>query len=398
MDELPVRAVTRRDLAIGTTMFALTGFVVAVATTFGHGLIPTPDGSRDSLVEAFCRYDGNHYRSVCDNGYTFHPAAKTEVAFYPAYPLLGRLVRATTGWSTAWALLAVAAACNLGGFVVLHAYVRTTRPDDPLLPGYALAAFGLFPTTCFFRFAYSESLFFLLAMTALLGMARRWPAWVVALVVGAATAARPVGIALLLPFALDLWRHAPSWRQYLLRLVAYGPLACWGLIVYAAYLEWTFGEPLAFAIAQANWRMRPQIPVGAKVWKLLTLEPFVYPYTEVGRQFWAQDSAIYSLPAANPVLFGGSVLLVAWGALRRRLTAGEVLLAAGLFLLPYVGRGYDFGSLSLGRFAAVVPAIYLVIADGLRRRHPAVAAAVLALSGCYLAMYAAQFAAIHKVF
>lgn len=210
--------------------------------------------------------------------------------------------------------------------------------------------------------------------------------------------ARPVGVALLLPFALYLWRRSTSAGQFALRIAAYGPLACWGLIAYAAYLEWAFGEPLAFVTAQDNFRMRPRIPAGEKLWKLVTLEPLGWPYSEEGHQFWAQDNALYSLPAANPVLFVGAVLLVAWGTIRRRLTAGEVLLATGLLAVPYVTRGYDFGMLSHGRFVAVVPALYLVVADWLARRQRAVAAAVLALGGCYLAMYAAQFAAVHRVF
>lgn len=398
MENSAGRSIEARDVVIGVSLYLLTSSVVVLGVIFGHQRLPNARGP-EPLLQSFCNYDGLHYRSISEHGYSYHPALKSEVAFFPAYPLVARIVEFATGAPTEWALLIVANVCLASCFVFIHAYARVRRPDaGAALPGFAAAAFGLFPTTCFFRFAYSEALFFLLATTALLGMQRRWPLWVIALTIGFATGTRPVGVALLPPFALHLWRRSESAKQFAARLLILGPMACWGLLAYMAYLDWKFGEPLAFAWTQGNWRMRPLLPFGEKLWKLLTLEPVWWPYNPNANAIFINDHTLLSMPLANPVYFAGAVVLLIWGFCRRRLDAGEALLAAGLISIPYFTRGYEFGFLSMGRFVAIVPVLYLLLADWLSRWPPAIAAAVLALSGFFLAVYSAQFAVWMHVF
>jgi hypothetical protein len=235
-------------------------------------------------------------------------------------------------------------------------------------------------------------------VTVLLGMTRRWPPWTVAVIIGLATATRPVGVALLPPFVLYLWQRSVSVKQFTAQLAAYGPVACWGLLVYMAYLDWAFAEPFGFALTQDNWRMRPRIPLSEKLLKLLILEPLWWQYMSAARTPWANDNPLFSMPLTNPVFFAGVLWIVIWGTCRRRLDAREALLAAGLLVIPYVTRGYDNGLLSMGRFIAAVPALYLVLAEWLARMPPTGAAALLALSGFLLAVYSAEFAVWAYVF
>lgn len=398
MGVTPGRAVTGRDVVAGFALFLLTSSIPVSGVMFGREQLKNIRGP-EPIFQSFCHYDSLYYQSICERGYAYHPALNSDVAFFPAYPLLARAVRFLTGCRTEWALLVVTYLSLAGCFVVFHAYARERCPSGlTAFPGYAVVAFGLFPTTCFFRFAYSESLFFLISVTALLGMSRRWPLWAVAFVIGLATTTRPVGVALLPPFVLYLWQRSESVKQFAARLAAYGPIACWGLLVYMAYLDWAFGEPFAFALTQDNWRMRPRLPLGEKLWKLLTLEPLWWQYTGEGRTPWPNDNPLFSLPVANPAFFVGAFLIVVWGACRRWLDAREVLLAAGLLVIPYVTRGYDNGLSSMGRFVAVIPGIYLVMAGWHVRVPHAVAAAVLALSACLLAAYSAEFAVWSFVF
>jgi hypothetical protein len=325
------------------------------------------------------------------------------VAFFPAYPLLARMVAWTFGWKTEWALLAVSNWCLATAFVLLHRYARLSRPAAASsFSGYALAAFGLFPTTLFFRMAYSESLFLCVMLVALIGMVRRWPFWIVATVIGLATACRPVGIALLPPFALDLWRRSDTVAHFLTRTVIYSTLACWGLIGYVAYQWEAFGEPLAFVRTQAHWRTRPPIPMTEKMIRLATFEPVWGAYTPGGAAYWRnweqRNNPLFSLIAANPAIFIGGVGLVGYGAYRHWLDSREVLLAAGLMAIPYIGKGYDNSMLSMGRFVAVVPPVYLVLANILARVPSPMAAAGLAVFSFFLAIYAAQFAVGNPVF
>lgn len=389
--------IQKSDIALGVMLYLLTGAIAYCGAWFGHELISKLKGP-ESFIQALCHYDGEHYKSIADGGYSYHPALRSEVAFFPAYPLLGRLAGKLASWPVDWALLILANICLAASFVVFLAYLRDRLPLNSCAAGYALAAFGLFPLTCFFRFAYSESLFFLLVTLALLGMSRCWPDWLTAVIVGLATAARPVGVALLLPFVWDLWQRSASWRQFAAKTLVLGPLACWGLLAYMAYQELEFGDPLAFARTQSNWLRRPPLPPGEKLWKLATMEPIWWPFTEEGRISAVEVPAVFNLPLANPIWFVAAVALVGFGAVRRWLDAHEVLLAAGLLMIPYLTRGYDFGMLSMGRFIAVIPAIYLVLGRLLALLPPPIAAAGLALSGFFLGAYSALFTAGRFIF
>jgi hypothetical protein len=154
------RAIIARDATVGIALFILTSLISFLGVTFGRERL-TNTHDPEPLLQSFGHYDSLHYRSICERGYSYHPALKSEVAFFPAYPFLARLVRFVFGCPAEWALLVVSYLCLAGCFVVLHAYARQRRPDGPaVFPSYAVVAFGLFPTTCFFRFAYTNRSFF----------------------------------------------------------------------------------------------------------------------------------------------------------------------------------------------------------------------------------------------
>src|SRR5262249_11568609 len=148
-----------------------------------------------------------------------------------------------------------------------------------------LLSLGLMPATLFFRMTYSESLFVLLTVLTLLAMTRRWPLLVIALIVGLATAARPVGVGLLAPFLLHCRHRSGTSGEFLLRAAFLVPIACWGVAAYALYQGIRFGEPLAFVHTQVNWG----IPSGSWSEKLLTLvsgEPIWRVYIYGSPFYW----------------------------------------------------------------------------------------------------------------
>jgi hypothetical protein len=260
---------------------------------------------------------------------------------------------------------------------------------------YVLLVMGLFPAGFFLRMAYSESLFLLLVVLVLYGIRRRWHPLIVALLAGMATAARPTGIALLLPLTLYLWHEAPGRGAFVRRLVLYGTIGCWGLAAYAGYLYAAFDEPLAFAAAQQNWRVRPETPLGQRLLDLATLEPVRSVYDAGSPGYWGRvspASPFLSLPFANPIYWLAAVGLLALGGFKRWLNRYELWLGAALLAIPYVTRGHEMCLASAGRFACVAFPCYLV-AGRLLSRLGYAAALVLAVLALLLATYAALFAA-----
>jgi hypothetical protein len=380
--------------------YFLTSFVAVFGLVIGHGLlIPCPDYTRSDLITSFFNWDGIWYLAVMMNGYSYDPTGPSSVAFFPAYPLLGRLVAGVSGLHPNWALLLVSHLCLAGTFIVMAAYVRQRYPDGPpWLAGYVLLALGLCPTTFFFRLAYTESLFLFLTILTLYGLERSWPLWLVASIIGLATATRLPGLCLLLPLVLQLWQRSGGLARFTMRLMWVTSLACWGLAGYLLYQYLAFGEPLAFATAHSHWRYRPPVPFSEKLWALVTLEPLCRVFDENCQACWKWHTHVYRMPlvslaAANPVYFLLTCALIAWGACRRWLNSSEVLLAGALIAISYAGRGYEMCMLSMGRFMAVVFPAYLVLGNLFSRWPPPLVAAFLTASGALLLLYAALFAA-----
>ncbi|HUY93554.1 MAG TPA: hypothetical protein VMV10_32805 [Pirellulales bacterium] len=333
-----------------------------------------------------------------------------------------------TGLRPETALLIVSNASFLAALAVLALYVRSRAADRlahppahsqrPLPPGdeaktdlrkpppaeiadWAVLAASLFPTGCFFRLTYSESTFLLAALLAMYSMTRRWPLWASALIVGLATATRPVGVAMLAPLAIHIFRRF-ALRGAALRLALYLPLACWGLAAFMAYQYRAFGDPIATVRTQQHWGVRRPIPWAEKAVALATLEPLRSVYDSQSSAYWASFDphgvSWFSMQFANPLYFLAAIGLTALGAWRRWLSLEEISFSTLLLLIPYITRGYEMGMGSMGRFVAAGFPIYLVLAQLLVRLPAPLRAALLALSGFYLASYTALYGARYTIF
>jgi hypothetical protein len=386
------------SVRMGLTCYAVSTLLVFLGVAMGHGLLPKPPHS-DRFYSYLVNWDGGWYLGIVQRGYFSDPQGQTSAAFFPAYPVLGWMAAQATGVRPEVALVIVSHVCFAGALILLAAYVRLRFAAGPEhLPGFVLFAVALFPTAFFFRMAYSESLFLFLAILAFYLMERKAAPWLVAVVIGLATASRVPGICLLVPFAWHIWRNSHDNRDGARRLVVLVPLAGWGIIAYVGYCWHHFGQPLAFITAQNMWHARTA-SWGDKLYCLATFEPLASVFEPSCPGYWkirvTYQNPWFSLAAANPFYFVFAVVLVGVGVYRRWLTAKEWTFAGALLFVTYVSRGYDMCMLSSGRFVAVVFPIYLVLGQLLCRCPPPLAAAVLAVSAVFLTIYAALFAAAH---
>jgi hypothetical protein len=419
MQGIKLRRPCMREGGAWISCWAVTTAAVVAGAIFGNGFVKS-DGS-PGFLDSLARIDGQNYRHIAENGYAYQPNAPSNVAFFPAFPLAARWLARATGLGTVPAQLLVSNVCCVTAFLLMGAYLQrrvapehgvrldstsgidsahvlagdSRRPRD--VSGYALLAMGLLPTTIFFRMAYTESMLLCLAILSLYGIVRAWPLPVVALVVGLATAVRPVGVALLLPLFWYAWRGSDSRRQVAYRLAYALPLGCWGLVAYMLYLYLDFGQPLAFALTQEHHRMRPAGTMEDKLLSLLSWEPIRDTYNPLSPGYWQalhySPSRLFSLEFANPIYLIGTAALIAWGAWKRWLTTCEILLAVPLLAIPYFTRAYEMRMLSQARFAAVVFPAYIVLGHLLARMPLVIAGALLALSGLFMGLFAALFAA-----
>jgi hypothetical protein len=385
----------------GLPYYYLTSLIVALGLVFGDDILPrsTRLGHMFGYTKAvYANWDGQWYVKIASEGYSYDPESHSTVAFFPAYPLLGRLVSKLSGLRYDESLLAISNVLLALTFYLLARYVRQGSDElHPRQADYTLLALGLNPTSYFMRVNYSESLFLFLTLLVFWGIRRRWSLIVLAALVGLATATRAVGVALIPALVLVAWRRSNGLLGFAARLSYVLPIAAWGILGYTAYLYAEFGDPLAFAQTQTHWRLHPPASPGMRAVALATLEPIRTLYNPDGPAYATalgqSHNLLYSLRAADSFYFLGAVLLVAIGAIRGWITGYETLTAAGLILIPYATIGYEQYMQSMGRYSSVVLPVYLVLGRILCGIPAPVCAAIAAVSGFFLGVYAAMFAA-----
>ncbi|RIK80219.1 MAG: hypothetical protein DCC67_09640, partial [Planctomycetota bacterium] len=285
----------RNCIVLALAVYYVTTCCVLLGFWFGWRHVRTPSMAFHrpadvDFVDAFTHWDGQWYLRIVEEGYQWIPGAMSSVAFFPAYPLLGKVV-AAAGFEPRIALLLTAHGTFLAALATVIYYERVTNEKDDdvagaLWPAVVLAAW---PFSLFYRAAYSEGLFLLIETLVLVGMRRHWRPAVLAVWIGALTACRSVGVAIVVAFAVYLWGRRPDQRRGRFLLVS-GLLllgSCWGIAAYAAYLWLRFENPLAFVETQAAWRNREPLPgFWEKAAALATLKPARDVYDPTCECYW----------------------------------------------------------------------------------------------------------------
>jgi len=270
--DVPRSRLSRGDRWFPFVLFAAVAGVIVLVSILAHAYLTLLHPFHrhlqgDRWVDAFGWWDGWWYVGIAKRGYWFfRPDRQSPVAFFPAYPLAMQFLgRAVGGPLVAGFLITVA--CGLGVAVLFHRWcvVKLGSAKARL----ALALLLLYPFAFYLMGAvYADALFIVAALAAFLALEHDRPvlAGVAAVV---ATAARPVGTALVLGL----------WVLYLERRGVFGPagsrhrpraadagllLAPMGMVAFCLFLGARFGEPFAFLdVAGApGWDQPP----GAHTW------------------------------------------------------------------------------------------------------------------------------------
>jgi hypothetical protein len=167
------------------------------------------------------------------------------------------------------------------------------------------------------------------------------------------------------------------------------------------YLHFAFGDAFAFAQAHKDWVVRRDLPFPDRLWSLATLEPIWSVYVPSSEAYWARydyvDNPLFSLHFWNPIYFVACAVLIGVGAWKRWLSLPEVLLSAGLLLIPYLTHSYRAVFMAHGRYAASVFPMYRVLGHLAARMPPDVLALVAGILTVKLALFSALFAAWYRI-
>ena len=238
--------------ALVAVAFAVVGLSVARLDLFDDPAPhqPYPD---EPWLDGWVRWDAGWYNIIAVDGYSYTPGHQSPVAFFPAYPLAMRGLGEVTG-DVLVAGIVLTVVCGFGVATLYFLWCR--RRLSPRSTVAALAVLLLYPYSYYlFGAVYADALFIVAVLGAFLLAEDDRP--VLAGIVGAvATAARPVGGALVIGLVLvvlhrrgALDRAVGPVRARLRRvrpLDAAVLLSAVGIAAYCFYLWARFDEPFAF--------------------------------------------------------------------------------------------------------------------------------------------------------
>ncbi len=254
----------------------LLAFTVSRLLIFGMGMLadtmlPTQEGhwvadENSPFLSTWAKWDSQYYVEIASDGYWYNPGQQSNVAFFPLYPIIMRLVSIPLGGDLILTGFLISNLALLIGLIFL--YLLTELELDTGSAKRAVIYLALFPVSFFFSAVYTESLFLLLSV-ATMYFARKHK-WMSATIFGIlAAATRNLGI---LMWALVLWEwlrvqgwtltsvhkketwvnlvHGLKQNWFEVLIISLIPL---GLLVYIYFLQHNFQRPLAFIEVQSAW-------------------------------------------------------------------------------------------------------------------------------------------------
>lgn len=295
--------------------------------------------SLPDFIKRFTGFDGLHYINIAQNGYE-----KNEVAFFPLYPLLIRLLISISTLSFPVVALLISWVSLL---MILFLFPRYfSLIGWPKISKWFLIFFLAFPTSFFLQSAYTESLFILLILLTLFFDKKHntLATFVFGFLAGAT---RVVGIFLMLPLLLSRRGKGTFLAPVL------------GFLTYAGYLWLSTGDPLKFFHVQSQFG-------AGRTTRLILLPQVLYRYLKI---FLTADlNYTYFIAALEFGVFMMVLLVLIYDLLRivHKGASGNLTdrLGLNLFGLAMLIFPTLTGTLlSIPRFALPILTFYLVFAD-----------------------------------
>src|SRR5262245_43912672 len=360
-------------------------------------------GSTSPFWDTFARYDSGYYEGIAWSGYAPLAGGRSNIAYFPVYPLLIRYIGRLFGrYHASYYITAVGIAWVSFILAMIALYYLARLDLNRRQAERAVLLAAIFPFAFFFGVAYSESTFLLFAVLAFyLFRTRRWLAG--GLCGAVATATRVPGILILPPLAWvtdraltaapaatpAAWTAAPapattepaSRRDWMLAAAGLFIAAC-GFGAYCFYIYRLTGDPFEWAATLQRWGYYP----GGAPWMApvrLIQHLATRPYAYLASDPMAPYDALYGVTG---ILFALSIPFV-W----RRFGGGY-----GLFMLLNLGLPLSSGVFEgMGRYCAVLFPAFLWLATIHSRT---VSTAIVVLFALFYTLGLALFTTIHPIF
>ena len=275
-----------RSPAIRIAVFALAFRLASAVIGFlANLLLPlhqrepfTVFGQPSPFWDAFARWDSGWYFGIARNGYQYVEGGRSNLAFFPVYPMLMRHVGRLFGRTSAdvyFGGIVVSWVAFVLAMIVLYQLAKLDLPARRAERAVMLTT--IFPFAYFFGAVYTESLFLLCVLSAFYAFRTRY--WILGGLVGAvATATRVNGVLMLPALAWIAWRTAADRRERLMAVAGLA-LATSGVGLYCLYVYSLSGNPLEWVASIQRWGYYPggsPLMAPLRLVQALVLHPYAY--------------------------------------------------------------------------------------------------------------------------
>lgn len=247
------------------------------------------------FFDSFFKADSGWYTSIVHAGYSYVPGKQSNVAFFPLYPLLIKLVMSLTNLNIYVVGFLISNICLLFGLYftykisLLYLTKKATRR--------VLVLMLVFPTSFFYSTLYTESLY-LLVVSASFYYYLNHKYLLSGIWGGLACLTRVTGIIIFVTLLIELFIKISKKNITFQLKMLYLCIIPLGIISYMFWLFLKFHDPLVFVKAQDTWGRGSLIfPLTTLVQELKSID-FSFP-----------RDAINSIKFIN-LLFSGSFLFL----------------------------------------------------------------------------------------
>jgi hypothetical protein len=372
----------RRAVIEALTLFVSTGIAFSIIAVLATAFLPEQTGLHSTYHRAasvwpdvLARWDSEYYIDIAAQGYAARPEL---ITFFPLYPLLISTFAAFLG---DYVLSGVVISAIAYFVALLYMFKLVAWEFSETLASRALLYLALYPMAFFLLSVYTESLF--LAVTIAAFYYARKGEWVIAGVAAfLATVTRPNGFIIVVPLVFEIWRQigGKPGKVHLAHIWALlaAPIA---LTLWAAYLSWVTGDPLAIVHSRAQ---PPFVRVTAMPWETLWSAiqylgtPGLSPLSRV----------VNSLDLAATLLLIEATV-IAWWRLPRSYAA---YMTVSVFLL-LASTVPEWPLQSMQRYTLSIFPIFMLLAQlGANRYwHRTILVASAPLLGMYTALFATWY-------
>lgn len=296
----------------------------------------------DYFWDTFARNDSGWYLGIASNGYRWVPGGRSNLAFFPAYPLAMGAAGRVFGGSQAdyyFGGIVVSWLASVVGAGFVYALAR--RLMDAERAWHATLLTYVFPFAFFFGIVYSEALFVLALAAALYGLESR--RWAMAVAGGALmTATRVNGVMAVPALVLLGWQAGGPGTSARVRGALAGGAALVGIGAYSAYNWIVTGNPLEWYAAITRWGYYPGTTMAGNPVVVFLTNLATRPYG------YLVDERAAPYDVLNGLFPVAMVIALPW--VWRRLGAAYAVLLATNLALPLSSGQFE----GLGRYCAVL--------------------------------------------